>query len=174
VFVRDGAVVLADGGGEEVLLPLAQVPMTHGGRAGFQVENVLAAAAAAWGLGLAPETIRCGLSSFRADPEQAPARFKVLKAAEATVVVDYEGPPPVLAVDETGCRLAAPRQGGQGLADGGVVQAGQHPADAVVSQQGGEAGAGVAGVLVELPLEQGIEVGPVLGRQPTAFDEEVG
>src|SRR5205823_6940135 len=36
-----------------------------------------------------PATIRCGLLSFRADPEQAPARFKVLKAAEAAVVVDY-------------------------------------------------------------------------------------
>jgi cyanophycin synthetase len=89
VFVRGGSVVLATGEREEVLTPLAQVPMTHGGQVGFQVENVLAAAAAAWALRLPRPAIRAALASFRADPEQAPARFNVLHGRGTTVVVDY-------------------------------------------------------------------------------------
>src|SRR5207302_3673733 len=51
-FVRDGAIILADGPKETTLIRLADVPLTHGGRIGFQVENALAAAAAGWSLGL--------------------------------------------------------------------------------------------------------------------------
>ncbi len=89
VFVRDGAVILATGDREEVLAPLGQVPLTHEGRIGFQVENVLGAAAAAWALGAPLETIRAGLASFVGDTRQAPARFNVLHVGGATVIVDY-------------------------------------------------------------------------------------
>jgi cyanophycin synthetase len=89
VFVRGGSVVLATGEREEVLVPLSQVPMTHGGRAGFQVENLLAAVAAAWALRLPPDTIREGLATFLADAEQSPARFNVLHGRGVTVVIDY-------------------------------------------------------------------------------------
>jgi cyanophycin synthetase len=89
VFVRGGSVVLAAGGREEVQAPLARVPMTHGGQVGFQVENVLAAVAAAWALRLPQDTIREGLATFLGDSEQSPARFNVLHGRGATVVVDY-------------------------------------------------------------------------------------
>jgi cyanophycin synthetase len=88
-FVRDGAVVLAEGSREEVLAELARVPMTHGGRAPFQVENVLAACAAARALGLPAESVRAALASFAGDAAQVPGRFNVLSHAGATVVVDY-------------------------------------------------------------------------------------
>ncbi|MDZ7619557.1 MAG: cyanophycin synthetase, partial [Patescibacteria group bacterium] len=39
VFVRDNAVILADGSREEFLLSLDRAPLTHGGRIAFQVEN---------------------------------------------------------------------------------------------------------------------------------------
>jgi cyanophycin synthetase len=65
-FIRGGAVVL-EGGRAEVLLPLERVPLTHGGRIAFQVENVLAAAAAAWSLGLPADAIRAGLETFSGD-----------------------------------------------------------------------------------------------------------
>jgi cyanophycin synthetase len=88
-FVRGGAVVLAEGPAEEVLVGLGEVPLACGGRVPFQVENVLAAAAAAWSLGLPSATVRSGLCSFRADPEMLPARFNVCRARDATVIVDY-------------------------------------------------------------------------------------
>lgn len=89
VFVRDGFVILAQGTHEVLLIELTGVPMTHEGRARFQVENVLAASAAAWNLGLPLDTIRAGLESFAASPEQIPGRFNVLKTGDATVIVDY-------------------------------------------------------------------------------------
>ena len=88
-FVRDGAIVLAEGPREEVLVRLVDVPLTFGGRVAFQVENALAAAAACWGLGLPPETIRAGLASFDSDPDRTPGRFNVLKADGATIILDF-------------------------------------------------------------------------------------
>jgi cyanophycin synthetase len=97
VLVRGGQVVFAQGGTEEALQALDRVPMTHGGRAGFQVENALAAAAAAWSLGLPSETIRAGLETFTGDSGQAPGRFNVFESRGATVVVDYAHNPSALA-----------------------------------------------------------------------------
>jgi cyanophycin synthetase len=88
-FVRDGRIVLAEGGQEIPLLPLERVPLTHGGRVAFQVENALAAAAAAWALGVPCEVILAGLESFAADLERAPGRFNLVEVHGATVVLDY-------------------------------------------------------------------------------------
>ncbi len=89
VFVRDGAIVLAAGNEETVLLPVDEVPLTHGGRIGFQVENTLATVGAAWSLGLELEVIRAGLESFAADIDHVPGRFNLLEVSGAAVVVDY-------------------------------------------------------------------------------------
>ncbi len=89
VFVRDGALVLAEGDREEVLLPLGRVPMTHSGQIAFQVENVLAATAAAWALGVPLPVVRAGLESFAGDAQQVPGRFNVFRGRGARVIVDY-------------------------------------------------------------------------------------
>jgi cyanophycin synthetase len=78
-------------------LPLAQVPMSCAGRVPFQVENALAAAAAAWALSLPLEIIRTGLESFRGGPADAPGRFNVLHAGQATLIVDYAHNPSAVA-----------------------------------------------------------------------------
>jgi cyanophycin synthetase len=96
-FIRDGNLVFADGEREEVLGPLARVPLTHAGRVAFQVENTLAAAAAAWSLGLPLAALWAGLESFRGGPEQVPGRFNVFETAEGTVIVDYAHNPSALA-----------------------------------------------------------------------------
>jgi cyanophycin synthetase len=95
-FVRDGSVVLAEGEREQVLLPLARVPLTHGGRVAFQVENVLAAAAAAWSLDVPLDEARAGLASFHGDARQVPGRFNVFHARGSTVIVDYAHNPSAL------------------------------------------------------------------------------
>jgi cyanophycin synthetase len=88
-FIRDNAVALAEGEYEFTLLSLDRIPLTFGGRISFQVENVLAAAAACWALGLPAEQIRLGLESFSAQMDKVPARFNVFEIAGATVIVDY-------------------------------------------------------------------------------------
>ncbi len=62
----------------------------------FQVENVLAAAASAWALGIDTQTIAGALASFDSDADRVPGRFNVLDHAEATVIVDYAHNPSAL------------------------------------------------------------------------------
>ncbi|HRD93458.1 MAG TPA: cyanophycin synthetase, partial [Accumulibacter sp.] len=64
VFARGGQVILASGQDEKAIVSLEAIPLTGGGDIDFEVENVLAASAAAWALGIAPEIIRTGLETF--------------------------------------------------------------------------------------------------------------
>jgi cyanophycin synthetase len=89
VFVKRDFVVLAEGEVEIPLVALAHVPVTHGGRIRFQVENVLAAAAAASALGVPRDAIRTALETFSPHLDGSPGRFNLLEVNGATVVVDY-------------------------------------------------------------------------------------
>ncbi len=88
-FVRNEMVILAEGDRETLVVPLSKVALTHHGRVGFQVENVLAASAAAWSLKVPLETIAEGVMSFPGDIRHTPGRFNVLHHGGATIVVDY-------------------------------------------------------------------------------------
>ena len=88
VFVQNGDLVALEGS-FEVRLPLAGVPLTRNGSIGFQVENVMAALAAGWGLGLDWGVIRQGLASFQSDTGNAPGRFNVMDYNGATLIADY-------------------------------------------------------------------------------------
>jgi cyanophycin synthetase len=97
VFIRDKSIVLAGREREDVLMPVATAPLTHEGRIAFQVENVLAATAAAWSLGTPLEVLRARLESFEGDAGQVPGRFNVWHRNGATVIVDYAHNPSALA-----------------------------------------------------------------------------
>ncbi len=88
-IVRDNAVILCEGVREEKLVSLDDVPLTHGGRIFFQVENILAAAAAAWSLGLSIDLVREGVCSFGHDLKHSPGRFNLLDIDGKICVVDY-------------------------------------------------------------------------------------
>lgn len=88
VFVRDGEIVLSDGAHESSLLAVASIPLTHGGRVRFQIENVLAAVAAGWALQLSLDSMRAALEAFQGDMHDLPGRFNRLDWRGATVIVD--------------------------------------------------------------------------------------
>jgi len=88
VYVEGDHLVAAEGARRE-LLPLREIPITRGGLIGFQVENVMAAVAAGWGVGLDWDSIRRGLASFASDSDNAPGRFNVMDYRGATVIADY-------------------------------------------------------------------------------------
>ncbi len=67
VFVRAGAIVLADGASETALLPLAAL---KGAMAQYPA-SVLAAVAAAWALDVGPELLAAGLRTFDPAPKQS-------------------------------------------------------------------------------------------------------
>jgi cyanophycin synthetase len=87
VFVRQGQVVLSQGLQETPLIDIAAVPCTHGGRVPFQIENVLAAVAAAWQLDLPQHLVREALLTFQGNPVDNPARFNVWESGGKTVIV---------------------------------------------------------------------------------------
>jgi cyanophycin synthetase len=88
-YIRNEMVILAEGDHETPVVPLSKVALTHHGRVGFQVENVLAASAAAWSLKIPIETIAEGLANFPGDIRHTPGRFNVLHHGGATIVLDY-------------------------------------------------------------------------------------
>ena len=89
VFVEDGHIVAMQQGQATVRIPLAEVPLTHGGAIGFQIENVMASLAAAWAVGLPWSTVCKGLATFISDSEAVPGRFNVFDYRGATLIADY-------------------------------------------------------------------------------------
>ncbi len=77
----EGAHIVATQGGRRHEVALADIPITMGGRIGFQVENAMAALAAAWA--------RKGLASFQSDAASVPGRFNLMTLRGATVIADY-------------------------------------------------------------------------------------
>ena len=88
VFVEKGELVAMEGKVQH-RLPLAAVPITHGGAIGFQVENTLATVAACWGLNMPWDDIVKGVCSFVNDADNAPGRFNMMNYRGATLVADY-------------------------------------------------------------------------------------
>lgn len=89
LFVRDGALIYRRRGGEEQITTVAEIPVTYSGRAGHMLENAICAAAACLALGLSPNEVKAGLSTFRNTPELNPGRLHVYDVLGTTVVVDY-------------------------------------------------------------------------------------
>lgn len=87
--VCDGWLVVGHGERLERLVPVDAIPLTHGGRVGFEVDNVLAAAAACWSVGVPKELISSRLGSFRGDVGTVPGRFNVITHGRSTIILDY-------------------------------------------------------------------------------------
>jgi cyanophycin synthetase len=89
VVYVDGDAIVAAQGNREQRLPLAGIPLTRNGSIPFQVENAMAAMAAAWALSLDWQTIGRGLATFISDARTAPGRFNLFDYRGATVIADY-------------------------------------------------------------------------------------
>jgi cyanophycin synthetase len=88
VYVEDGAIVLAEGSFEH-RIGMDTIPLVRGGTIGFQVDNAMAALAAAWALGLDWASIQAGVATFVNDAQTAPGRFNVFSYRGATLIADY-------------------------------------------------------------------------------------
>lgn len=89
VVYQDGNAIVAAKGKQEHRLLLQEIPLTRNGTIGFQVENAMAAIAAAWALNLDWDVIHAGLASFINDAATAPGRFNVFEYRGATLIADY-------------------------------------------------------------------------------------
>ena len=112
VVYRDGDAIVASAGSIEQRIPLSEIPLTQNGAIGFQVENAMAATAAAWALGVNWRTIRLGLSLFVNDAQTAPGRFNVFAYRGATLIADYgHNPDAIQALVEAIENMPAGRSG---------------------------------------------------------------
>jgi cyanophycin synthetase len=71
------------------LVPLEEVPATLAGVSSHHVQNAMAAAAAALGVGIPGEQVVRGLRTFLPDPDRNPGRANVFELDGRVVVVDY-------------------------------------------------------------------------------------
>jgi cyanophycin synthetase len=89
------------------------IPATFEGRARMNVQNALAATAAAWAAGAHLHDIRQGLRTFTTSYYMAPGRLNMFELDGYRVVVDYaHNPPAVEALGEFVERLSEPSSGG--------------------------------------------------------------
>lgn len=87
--VEDGVFVLHEPGGRTEVIPVHEVPLTFGGAARFQLQNVLAALLAARLGGVELDAIRDGLRCFASSPEATPGRMNLVRVGRGHVLVDY-------------------------------------------------------------------------------------
>lgn len=94
VFVRAGRLILATGDVEMMLSEMAALTAAPDG-APHRIENILAATAAAWALGIVPDVLRAGIEAYAAE-ETAPSRL----TSAVQRIAGQPRPPP--RIDQTG------------------------------------------------------------------------
>jgi UDP-N-acetylmuramyl tripeptide synthase len=108
-WLDNGQIVLTNGTSETPLIAAVDVPLTLGGAARYNIENVLGAALAARALGLPDAAIETVLSTFRSDPTDNPGRANEFSVRGARVFVDFAHNPHSIAA-VTGALAAIPAQ----------------------------------------------------------------
>jgi cyanophycin synthetase len=101
-FLRDSLIMEANNKTELPLLRVADIPCTMGGRAEFQIANLLAAIAACRAHGVTGEHLRASLKSFNSNYN--PGRANLYQVNGGYVMVDYGHNPDAFAAV---CRMAA-------------------------------------------------------------------
>ncbi|HLM03252.1 MAG TPA: cyanophycin synthetase [Pyrinomonadaceae bacterium] len=86
---ENGYITLLKGRWKVRVEKVTNVPITFGGRAGFMIQNALAATLACFVHGVAVEDIRNGLSTFTAGTAQTPGRLNFIEIGNFTVLMDY-------------------------------------------------------------------------------------
>jgi cyanophycin synthetase len=88
-WLENGQILLSDGATDVALIAAADVPLTLGGVARYNIENALAAALAARALGIPDAAIREVLATFRSDARDNPGRANEFAVNGARLFVDF-------------------------------------------------------------------------------------
>lgn len=87
--VRNGYIMIYNGKWKIKVAKVEDVPLTFGGRAGFMLENVLAATLAGFLSKFRLEDIQAALHTFIPSPELTPGRMNLFKFNSFDVLVDF-------------------------------------------------------------------------------------
>jgi UDP-N-acetylmuramyl tripeptide synthase len=109
-FVKDGSIVWSNAESEIEIANVDDIPITLGGKAAYNVANVLSATAIAVGLAVPTKTIGEGLRTFESDFKSNPGRSNYFEMGGYRVLLDYaHNPHGLKAVLETTSQLGAER-----------------------------------------------------------------
>ena len=110
VTVAEGAIVLQRGPAQAHVADVHDVPITLQGKATFNVQNAMAALAAAHALGVPEPVLAHALATFSPTVTQLPGRMNLLDLGRFRVLVDYgHNAPAVRALGEALPRLTSGR-----------------------------------------------------------------
>jgi len=87
--ILDGRMTVLERSQARPLVRLEDVPVTIAGISSTNIQNAMAAAAAALAIGLSERAVARGLRSFVLDPERNPGRANLFMLDDRVVVVDY-------------------------------------------------------------------------------------
>lgn len=111
VVIRNGMITAVFDGQTTAIARVADIPITLGGKATYNVSNALAATALAIGLGMPEEAIRTGLTSFESSFENNPGRSNYFDVRNIRVLLDYaHNPHGLKAILDTTARLGAKKR----------------------------------------------------------------
>jgi UDP-N-acetylmuramyl tripeptide synthase len=128
-FVRGGAIIDASGDGEREVVSIAEIPITFGGRATYNLANALAAAALATALGLPAAAIVAGLRTFTSSSVDNPGRGNLIDVGGVRVLIDFGHNPAAV----TGVLALARSLLGAGRLFVSLGMAGDRPDDELVA-----------------------------------------
>jgi cyanophycin synthetase len=89
VRVEDETFVIRRGRLRIPVVNVREVPLTMGGAARFQFQNIAAAIACCYVRGVRYDTIRAGLLTFFPSPSMTPGRLNLMRVGRGRVLVDY-------------------------------------------------------------------------------------
>lgn len=89
VSIKDGYIVIQHPLGYFNIEEIVNIPITFEGRASFNIENVMAAVAATYALGINQEHIIAGLVSFNPSIGQSPGRMNIIDFGDFKTIIDY-------------------------------------------------------------------------------------
>jgi UDP-N-acetylmuramyl tripeptide synthase len=128
-YLRAGQIIHARGASTHTIAAIADVPITFGGKARYNVDNALAAAALAAACGLPETAIVRGLHEFTSSRADNPGRGNLVDVAGVTFLIDFgHNPAAVRGVLELARTLV-----GSGRLFVGVGLAGDRPDEEIVA-----------------------------------------
>jgi len=88
-WLEEGALIFFDGNAETSIINAADIPLTLGGAARYNISNALGALCLSRALGLDNAAVSSGLSAFQNNPKDNPGRCNEFAVGGARVFVDF-------------------------------------------------------------------------------------
>lgn len=110
-WLQDGALWYFDGSEEQVIIAVADIPITMGGAALYNVHNALGVMCLSIAFKLPVDSVREGLTAFQNSPQDNPGRCNEFAVNGARIFVDFaHNPHSIAAVSKTMKKLPAQRR----------------------------------------------------------------